>query len=102
MKINLCRFCILVRKCLLNALNRQIALVHETGHAVGQLFPKYFHKLNATFSGADRALLFSGEGYAVNFENRYRRSIGVDIRTSYSPILLDPIHNFDVDLFPTE
>jgi len=80
----------------------RITLVHETGHALGQIFPEYFQKLNTIFSGDDRVLWLRAEGYAINFENRYRGSIGVDIRTSYDPARLDPKLDFDVDLFPPE
>ncbi len=53
-------------------------------------------------SERDFVLNLNGEGYAVNFENRYRRSVGADIRSSYDSSFLNPILDFDVDLFPPE
>jgi len=76
------------------------ALAHEVGHALGQVFPKHFATINARGSGRDFVLALRGEGYAVNFENRYRRSIGAPTRYVYDKDLLNPIVDFDLDLFP--
>lgn len=78
----------------------QTALVHEVGHALGQVFPEHFATINARGSGSDFILATRGEGYAVNFENRYRRSIGAPIRYVYDQDLLYPIVDFELDLFP--
>ena len=53
------------------------------------LFPDFFNKTNARFVGRSFPLALRGEGYAVNFENRYRQSRGLGIRYTYDPSLPD-------------
>ncbi len=76
----------------------QTALVHETAHALGTLFPEFYRRMNAALGRNFKTMLT--EAYAVNFENRYRRAIGADIRGSYGGDYSDVVLDFDVDLFP--
>jgi len=83
----------------------QTALVHETAHALKELFPAFYNATNARFLGSTLNYLNlarAGEGYAVNFENRYRRARGLDIRNAYNAISPGIIVDFGIDLFPSE
>ena len=78
------------------------ALVHETGHAMRSVFPDFFGRANAQLVGRSFVLALKGEGYAVNFENRYRRDRGLGIRYTYDPNYPDVLVDFNVSLFPED
>jgi hypothetical protein len=82
----------------------ETAFAHETGHSLKELSPAFFEATNSRFVGSLAqgyfVLAIRGEGYAVNFEDRYRQSRNLPIRHLYSdtqpPIRVD----FDIPLFP--
>ncbi|MGH7410885.1 MAG: RHS repeat-associated core domain-containing protein, partial [Candidatus Methylomirabilis sp.] len=57
------------------------SMVHETGHALGTLFPELAAKLNN--AAPTVAGYWARESYPVSFEDRYRRDVGLDIRLIY-------------------
>jgi RHS repeat-associated protein len=73
-------------------------LVHEIGHAVGSLFPAYRDQVDATLSN-NILTRDTREGYAVEFENRYRLTRGLEVRAVFfsgGDLFVD----HDISLFP--
>jgi RHS repeat-associated protein len=77
------------------------AFVHETGHGVGWEFRMFYERINADLARTPQTIEYH-EGYAVEFENRYRRSHSLDFRASYSGLSADIFQDADVTLFPPD
>ena len=61
----------------------EIALVHETAHAVSTFFPEFAKKTGQRLIDTPLNWPYSDEVYAVNFENKYRATIGAELRSRY-------------------
>lgn len=77
-----------------------IALVHETGHALGLIYRDLYRRLNASLGMTAFTRDMQPEGYAVNFENRYRKEHGLELRTSYFGLAQDVLYDRTTDLVP--
>ncbi len=80
------------------------AFAHEIGHALGAVYPALYKRLGAELGLTDYTRSWL-EAYPINFEDRYRREVGMgpnDIRASYFGLGQDVMLDWDTNLVPSK